>query len=110
MSLAAHYSSTSLEWYTPDHRSRCLAGCRGSLGAAKVMTSKPSTPQWVPDPGSQAYTLINGDFRCRVWPAFVTWSALVRHRGVTTTALDFNTIDEACAWCEARVAERQAGT
>jgi hypothetical protein len=64
-------------------------------------------PTWQPDPADDAYTLIHGEIRCRVWRTQDTWSALVSQRGDATAAYNFTTAAAAQAWCERLVRERQ---
>jgi hypothetical protein len=64
--------------------------------------------EWVQDPVDQAATLIQGAMRCRVWrTAGGTWAALISVRGEATAAYSFPTQEQAQAWCEAQLAERQ---
>ena len=63
---------------------------------------------WHNTPADQAATLIQGDARCRVWrTAADTWAALISVRGDATAAYSFPTQEQAQAWCEAQLAERQ---
>ena len=71
------------------------------------MTTSGAT--WVHDPADNAYTLIQGDIRCRVWHTRDSWNAILSHRGDATAAYSFNTAEEAQAWCERLVTERKAG-
>jgi hypothetical protein len=67
-----------------------------------------TAPHWAPDPAGDAYTLIAGDLRCRVWRTPGSWSAIVSQRGDATAAYKFETADAARAWCEEIIKERQA--
>jgi hypothetical protein len=71
------------------------------------MSGKRSKYRWEPDPGREAYTLIAGDIRCRVWRTMGTWDAIVSQRGDATAAYKFETADAARAWCEKLLEERQ---
>ncbi len=68
------------------------------------------TPEWTEEPGGEAYTLVSGNIRGRVWRRFGTWEAIVWQHGGFHSAGDFTTAEEAKAWCEERIAERSAGT
>ena len=65
---------------------------------------------WQHDTTDQAYILISGDIRCRVWHTRGSWQAIVSQRGDATAAYNFPTAEDACTWCERLVAERKAGT
>ena len=67
-------------------------------------------PYWEADPNSEAYTLVRDTIRGRVWRSKEKWEAIISQHGGFLSAGDFRTAEEAQAWCEARVAERQAGT
>ncbi len=69
-----------------------------------------TNPTWTHDPTDDAYTLISGDIRCRVWRALGSWQAIVSQHGDATAAYNFLTVEEACAWCERLVTERRTGT
>ena len=61
---------------------------------------------WTHDPADNAYTLIRGDLRCRVWLTTLgTWDAVLVHRGISTAAYNFATPEEAQSWCETQAAE-----
>ncbi len=56
---------------------------------------------WTYEPGGWAYTLVSGDYHCRVWrerPG--TWHAIVLDHATSSGAHDFSTAEEAQAWCE----------
>ena len=63
------------------------------------------TTTWQHD--GHAYTLVSGDFRCRVWRSMGTWQAIVSRRGDEAVAYQFDTLDEAKAWCEKLLTERR---
>ncbi len=59
---------------------------------------------WTHDAGDNAYTLIRGEYRCRVWcTRFETWAAAFRYRGTSSASYNFTTVEEAKAWCEGQV-------
>ncbi len=66
------------------------------------MTTNRTKPTWTHDPADDAYTLIQGDVRCRVWHTTQndTWAAVISVRGMFTAAYNFDTADAAKAWCE----------
>ncbi len=65
------------------------------------MTTKPT---WTH--GDDAYTLISGDIRCRVWRTTLgNWGAAISRRGVATAAYNFETPEAAKTWCEHQVAQ-----
>jgi hypothetical protein len=68
-------------------------------------------PHWEPDPAGEAYTLIAGDIRCRIWRGrplgLGSWNAIVSQRGDATAAYKFETAEAARLWCERLIAERQ---
>jgi hypothetical protein len=66
-----------------------------------------TAPDWQPDLTDDAYTLISGEIRCRVWRMRGSWNAVVSQRGDATAAYDFETAEAAQAWCEAIMGERQ---
>ncbi len=66
-------------------------------------------PTWTREPAGWAYTLHSGDNRCRVWRTGETWSAIVSQQGSTASGYNFQTAEEAKAWCEVRIAEQKAG-
>ncbi len=55
-----------------------------------------------------AYTLIAGAFRCRVWQSTIGgWAAVVSRAGMATASYNFVTHTEAKDWCEQQlVAQR----
>jgi hypothetical protein len=56
---------------------------------------------WTHDPTDNAYTLIAGEIRCRVWLTTLgTWAAVIMHHGISTAAYNFTTPDDAKIWCE----------
>ncbi len=62
--------------------------------------------EWLYDAADQAYILIDGACRSRVWKTTTgLWAAVVSCRGDSATAYDFPLPGDAQAWCEARVAE-----
>jgi hypothetical protein len=71
-----------------------------------MTSNRPKAPQWALDPAGEAYTLIAGDIRCRVWRTLGTWNAIVSQRGDATAAYKFDTAEAAQAWCEQQVAGR----
>jgi hypothetical protein len=73
------------------------------------MASNRNTPHWQPDAAGDAYTLIAGDIRCRVWHTQGSWNAIVSQRGDATAAYKFETADEARRWCERLIVERRRG-
>ena len=67
-------------------------------------------PTWTRDPAGWAYTLHSGDNRCRVWrTSHDRWAAVISQRDASTAASNFQTVEEAKAWCEKRIAEQKAG-
>jgi hypothetical protein len=76
------------------------------------MTTNRTAAHWQPDPAGEAYTLISGDIRCRVWrrPEGTrgSWNAIVSQRADATAAYKFETADAAQAWCEAIMGERRS--
>ena len=65
---------------------------------------------WTYDPADNAYTLIRDGVRCRVWfTSLDNWAAACMHRGTSSAAYNFKTVEDAKAWCEAQVtqADRQ---
>jgi hypothetical protein len=59
---------------------------------------------WTHDTGANAYTLIQGEYRCHVWRTrFDTWAAAVNYRGTSSASYNFETAEEAKAWCEQQV-------
>ena len=65
-------------------------------------------PSWECDPNGEASTLVGGTIRGRVWRRKEKWEAIISQHGGFLSAGAFRTAEEAQAWCEARVAERQA--
>ncbi len=60
---------------------------------------------WTHNPADNAYTLMRGDIRCRVWQTTLgNWGAAINRRGVATAAYNFETADEAKTWCETPLA------
>jgi hypothetical protein len=56
---------------------------------------------WQHDPDGEAYTLIQGDVRCRVWHTMLgTWAAVIMHHGISTAAYNVSSPDDAQTWCE----------
>ena len=56
--------------------------------------------EWQPDPEGDAYTLIQGEVRCRVWHTTLgNWAAVFVHHGISTAAYNFATPDDAKIWC-----------
>ena len=69
----------------------------------------PSPIEWIYDAADQAYILIDGPCRSRVWKAPTgLWAAVVSCHGDSATAYDFPLPGDAQTWCEARVAEWRA--
>ncbi len=65
-------------------------------------------PTWTYDASDNAYTLISGNVRCRVWyTSMGNWAAVTSDRGMTSAAYSFATADEAKAWCEQQMAKEQ---
>ena len=65
-------------------------------------------PTWTHDAGDNAYTLISGAVRCRVWfTSMDNWAAVISFHGMASAAYNFATADEAKAWCEQQVANEQ---
>ena len=63
------------------------------------------------DSANQAYSLIDGPGRCRMWKtATAVWAAVIRCHGDATTAYDVPTPDKAKTWCEARLAALRTNT
>ena len=61
-------------------------------------------PAWTHDAGDNAYTLIQGEYRCHVWfTSLDTWAAAFNYRGTSSAAYGFKTAEEAKAWCEQQV-------
>ncbi len=55
---------------------------------------------WTHDPADNAYTLLTGDDRCRVWfTSLDTWAAAFIYRGTS----NFKTAEDAKVWCEQQV-------
>ena len=73
------------------------------------MTVPPTTAAtWQHDPVDNAYTLIQGEVRCRVWPSTIGgWAAVVSRRGIATASYNFGTPAEARTWCEQQVAAQR---
>ena len=71
----------------------------------------PGPIEWLYDAADQAYILIDGPCRCRVWktPTDV-WAAVISCHGDATTAYDFPTSEEAQTWCAARVTALRGST
>ncbi len=65
--------------------------------------------KWKLDAGNNAYTLAQGDIRCRVWRMLGAWQAIVSCRGEAVNGYNFSSVEAACAWCEAQV-NAQRGT
>jgi hypothetical protein len=64
---------------------------------------------WEYDPITKAYSLVRGIYRCTVRrTAAGQWSAVISSQGHGADAYSFDTLAEAQAWCEARVAEFMA--
>ncbi len=60
--------------------------------------------RWTHDADDNAYTLISGNVRCRVWYTLLdTWAAACMHHGTSSAAYSFTTAEEAKAWCEQQV-------
>ncbi len=67
--------------------------------------------EWKHDPAIDAYILIMGDVRCRVWRGREGWEAIVSHRfGGGEAFNSLSTVEAARAWCEAQLAAQQAAT
>ena len=64
---------------------------------------------WKQDAINDAYPLSSGDSRCRVWRMLGAWQAIVSHCGEATTGYNFKTVEDACAWCEAQIADQTVG-
>ncbi len=62
---------------------------------------------WESDPNGEAYTLVRDDIRGRVWRRKEAWEAVISQHGGFLSAGDFRTADEAQAWCEERITERE---
>ncbi len=63
-----------------------------------------SPPTWTHDAGDNAYTLLTGDGRCRVWfTSLDTWAAAFMYRGTSSAAYNFKTAEDAKVWCEQQV-------
>jgi hypothetical protein len=71
------------------------------------MATNRNASHWQPDPAGEAYTLISGDIRCRIWRTMGTWNAIVSQRGDATAAYKFETADAARRWCEKLIEERK---
>jgi hypothetical protein len=64
---------------------------------------------WGYDPLTKAYSLLTGLFRCTVrHTAAGQWLAVISCQGHGTDGYSFDTLQEAQAWCEARVTELAA--
>ncbi len=63
---------------------------------------------WTYDATDNAYTLLRGDARCRVWyTSLENWAAACMHRGTSSAAYNFTTVEDAKAWCGARVMQAE---
>ena len=63
---------------------------------------------WHYDPTDNAYTLIVGAFRCRVWPSTIGgWAAVVSRAGIATASYNFVSHTEAKEWCEQQLAAQR---
>ncbi len=61
---------------------------------------------WTHDTPDNAYTLISGEFRCRVWfTSLNTWAAAHMYHGTSSASYSFTTVEDAQAWCEQQVAK-----
>ena len=49
------------------------------------MSTNRTPPTWAHEPADNAYPLISGDVRCRVWHMLGSWQPIVSHRGAATT-------------------------
>ena len=70
-----------------------------------------TAPAWTHDTGDNAYTLLTGDSRCRVWfTSLDTWAAACMHHGTSRAVYGFKTTEEAKAWCEQQVTKADRRT
>ncbi len=67
---------------------------------------------WTHDPADNAYTLISGSHRCRVWfTSLDTWAAaFFMHHDLSRAVYGFATANEAKAWCEQQVTKADRRT
>ena len=66
---------------------------------------------WLYDTADQAYILIDGPCRCRVWKTTPdVWATVIRCHGNATTADAFPTADKTKTWRQARGGALRAGT
>ncbi len=63
---------------------------------------------WHYDPTEKTYTLIVGEFRCRVWHSTIGgWAAVVSRAGRDIASYNFVAHTEAKAWCELQMAAQR---
>ena len=61
---------------------------------------------WTHDTGDNAYTLLQGEYRCHVWRTrFDTWAAAFNYRGTSSASYNFETAEGAKAWCEQQMTQ-----
>ncbi len=66
---------------------------------------------WVYGESQHAYIAVTGAYRCRVYrERSGTWTAIVIHRAAPTEQEGFASVEAVKTWCEARIAERRAGS
>jgi hypothetical protein len=66
---------------------------------------------WHDDLAAQISTLITEDARCHVWyTSHATWAAEVSRTDGETDVHHLATLNDAKAWCEARVTEARTGS
>ena len=65
---------------------------------------------WQHDSTDNAYTWMTDGARCRVWSLGGLWHAIVSLSDDAVTAYNFERVEDAQQWCEARVKERRVGT
>ena len=62
---------------------------------------------WEYEASTQAYRLVSGSYRCTVRRTVAgPWLAVISWQGQGADAYSFDTLADAQAWCEARVAAR----
>ena len=89
------------------------AWCELQLAGSPQRTEDVAPPDastrtdWNHDTTNDAYTLSSVDIRCRVWRMLGSWNAILSHRGDATAGYNFKTVEDACTWCEAQIAERK---
>ena len=63
---------------------------------------------WHYDPTEKTYTLIVGEYRCRVWHSTIgDWAAVISRAGVATASYSFASPEQAQRWCEQQLAAQR---